>query len=292
MKHFWALPAVLRPALVLALHHSFSVHDDLLAFPQYEVKFSDDYVSELQAQSRLLNNQVDYRGEDDLAQDPPSQVEHYQHSQYDRHEDGRPKEKEKLEYEMMVLGQDRYLCSIPQVTKPSDAQSSNDTLSKAEEDRELARANDRGWELLSGMQGNCVYFISGWWSYSFCYEKGVRQFHQLPPSRGVPVFPPVEDPGVEGFMLGTYKKPESIDGAASAQQEEEKWEGEGALELSEHAKKVKSSHGNGELVTRGETRYLVQRLDDGTVCDLTGKPRRIEVQVRFSLPTTINAMQH
>ena len=106
------------------------------------------------------------------------------------------------------------------------------------------------------------------------------------------MFPPVEDPGVEGFMLGTYKKPETIGNNADEQQDEEKWEGEGALELSEHAKKVKSSHGNGELVTRGENRYLVQRLDDGTVCDLTGKPRRIEVQVRFSPLTTTKATNY
>ena len=32
MKHFWALPAALRVAL--ASPHSFSVHDDLLAYPQ------------------------------------------------------------------------------------------------------------------------------------------------------------------------------------------------------------------------------------------------------------------
>ncbi|TKA65467.1 hypothetical protein B0A55_09283, partial [Friedmanniomyces simplex] len=43
----------------------------------------------------------------------------------------------------------------------------------------------------------------------------------------------------------------------------------------------KASHtyrGRGELVQRGESRYLVQRLGGGTTCDLTGKERRIEVQ--------------
>jgi hypothetical protein len=32
MRHFWALPAVLR--IALANQHAFSVFDDLLAFPQ------------------------------------------------------------------------------------------------------------------------------------------------------------------------------------------------------------------------------------------------------------------
>ena len=54
----------------------------------------------------------------------------------------------------------------------------------------------------------------------------------------------------------------------------EQWKGEGALEVSR-----RKSAETGELVERGESRYLVQRLEGGTVCDLTGKPRRVEVQV-------------
>ena len=33
-----------------------------------------------------------------------------------------------------------------------------------------------------------------------------------------------------------------------------------------------------ELQVKGETKYLVQRMEGGTTCDLTGKPRRVEVQ--------------
>ena len=58
----------------------------------------------------------------------------------------------------------------------------------------------------------------------------------------------------------------------------EKWEGEGALEMSDGSKRKRS--GQGELVQRGESRYLVQKLGGGTVCDLTGKERKVEVQVR------------
>lgn len=279
MRNFWALPALLRVAL--ASQHAFSVNDDLLAFPQYEVKFVDDYVSELDAQSRLNSNPQPSADLYNDAAPPPSQVDPYQAVQQ---EDGgsssstpqSDKPETRYEYEMMTVGLDRYLCSIPQVSKPSPQAANNDTLSKADEEKELARASDRGWELLAPMQGNCVFFLAGWWSYRFCYNQGVRQFHQLPPSRGVPVYPPVEDPGVDGFMLGSYEK--RIDGEQDGDEPKElEWEGEAALEVSQRATRREGAYG--DLVQKGETRYLVQKLGGGTVCDLTGRERRVEVQV-------------
>jgi protein OS-9 len=269
MRHFWALPAILRPALVLASQHSFSVQDDLLAFPQYEVHFSEDYVSEEQARLHIKSN-------GQLENEERSEIEHYTgRSSHDSHDSGEVPEEEKLEYEMMIHHKQRYLCSIPQVEKHVEQTNENDTLSKAEQEKELARANDRGWELLSGMQGNCIYHMHGWWSYRFCYNKDVKQFHQLPPSRGMPVYPPVEDPNAQGYLLGRYDEKKAKHDVQA--QSEQKWEGEGALEVSEHA--TRKIGGQGELVTRGESRYLVQKLEGGTECDLTGKERKIEVQV-------------
>jgi len=269
MKHFWALPVLLRPALVLASQHSFSVHDDILAFPQFEVHFSEEYISEEQAQSQLENGRQ-------TNTEKNADVDQYtgQAHNDDDHHDEAAKE-EKLEYEMMIHHNQRYLCSIPQVEKPIEQPRESDPASKAEQEKELARANDRGWELLSGMQGNCIYYMSGWWSYRFCYNDEVKQFHQLAPSRGIPVYPPVEDPSAQGFLLGRYeeKKPGQGESAYS----EEKWEGEGALEVSERA--TRKTGGHGELVTRGENRYLKSEWYGGTECDLTGKERRIEVQV-------------
>lgn len=279
MKHFWALPALLRPALVLGSQHAFSVNDDLLAFPQYEVRFTEDYLLEEQAQTLLKK-----AGESSTQAD----IEHYKsqtgHDNHDPKSEGSDDdEDEKLEYEMMLHHKQRYICSIPHVEKPSTQPKENSTLSKAEQEKELARANDRGWELLAGMHGNCIYYMSGWWSYRFCYNQGVKQFHQLSPSRGMPVYPPVEDPNTQGYMLGRYDEAKAKRDAKA--HSEEKWEGEGALEVSEHA--VRKTGGNGELVTRGESRYLVQKLEGGTECDLTGKERRIEVQVSLEKRTLI-----
>ena len=160
-------------------------------------------------------------------------------------------------YESMMLHGQRFLCSIPRVhDDDDDILKSNQTAE--EERRELARASDRGWELLKDMEGNCIYSISGWWSYSFCYNKGVRQFHQLPPGRNVPNWPPIEDQTVQAYELGKFEK-----GGDDAETPE--------------SKEIKEQ-GLTKLETKGEMRYLVQNLGGGTTCDLTGKPRRIEVQ--------------
>ncbi|OQO04317.1 hypothetical protein B0A48_10928 [Cryoendolithus antarcticus] len=268
LKHILALPALLRVSLVLASQHAFSVQDDILAFPQYEIKFTEQYIPEDDVPSKLRDGSTQpmpSTGTDIGNHTPESSWD-------DREQDG--SEEQKLEYEVLLLDQQRYLCSIPIVAPPEQTTpAENATQTQADTARELARANERGWELLSAMHGQCTYFISGWWSYRFCYGEGVRQFHQLAPGRGGQIYPPVEDPGVEGYSLGMY------DGARAGEKKgprKGKGEGEGLAEGKEvgkvDAKEV------GELVTKGESRYLVQRLDGGTTCDLTGKSRRIEVQ--------------
>lgn len=155
----------------------------------------------------------------------------------------------KESYELMRLHGDRkFLCAIPAVKPPPPMNATEKELSKVEEEKELARATSRGWELLSDLDGKCLYFVSGWWSYSFCHNREVRQFHQLPPQQNNQ-WPPTEDPETQSYVLGQV----SQDGA-----------GEGT-----------------ELQATGELRYLVQRLGGGTVCDLTGKERKIEVQVKL-----------
>ena len=184
-------------------------------------------------------------------------------------------------YEAVVLHGQRYLCSIPVIPEeiPQNDKTSAEEA-KAEEEKELLRAADRGWELLEGMKGNCIYYVSGWWSYSFCYKDEVKQFHQLPQSRGVPHYPPVEDTSVHSFVLGKYPKEEQNKNAdaqktlGSEQGSKEAFDDEGdAGEEEERGLEIS------RLETKGSSRYMVQRLSDGTECDLTGKPRKIDVQV-------------
>lgn len=183
-------------------------------------------------------------------------------------------------YEAVVLQGQRYLCSIP--TIPDDVPQNSTTTAeeaKAEEEKELVRATDRGWELLEGMRGSCIYYLSGWWSYSFCYKDEVKQFHQLPPSRGVPIYPPVEDTSVHSFVLGRFskehkrKKDDARKTLGSEQGSKDAFDDEGNAPDDDSALDIP------RLESKGSSRYMVQRLSDGTECDLTGKPRKIDVQV-------------
>jgi protein OS-9 len=274
MKYLLALPAVLRTAVLLASasQHSFSVQDDLLAFPQYEVRFQDSWTSEAEALARLSGGDNPHEhAQTDGGDDRETE---YQLQQRLGSAGGADiPEPEGADYEKLVLDGHSWLCRVPRVKKREQTPHANDTQTKAEEEKELARATDRGWELLSGMEESCIFFIGGWWSYRFCYNQGVKQFHQMSPARGVPAWPPQEDLTVPGYTLGTYSKGAEDEDDHKA----DKWEGGNALDKSGGAKR--SHRGSGELVQNGESRYLVQTLGRGTRCDLTGKERKIEVQV-------------
>ena len=150
----------------------------------------------------------------------------------------------------MRVGPDtRHLCTIPTVQAPPALNATEKALSAVEEALELARATARGWELLAPLDGKCLYFMSGWWSYSYCHNREVRQFRRLKPQKNNQ-WPPVEDPQALSYILGRAAAGAAPQDAAGA-----------GLEVT------------------GEMRYLVQTLGHGTLCDLTGKPRKVEVQV-------------
>lgn len=253
---------------------------------QYEVIMAEGVLSEDQVQSALealasrsSNNKRLQTAEHEHSEPHPTP----QSSLHKVHDWRAGGESEKmvpgdgiLSYENMVLSDRRYLCSIPRIPDTVAAKNNGTRASPEDEEKELTRATNRGWELLKSMDGNCLYFYSGWWSYSFCYGQGVRQFHQLPPGKGVPIYPPVEDKGVEAYVLGRFEDPEggkskSLDGRDQGKTD------------AGHTASAASETGLAKLETKGDVRYLVQNLGGGTTCDLTGKERRIEVQVRESI---------
>jgi protein OS-9 len=158
-------------------------------------------------------------------------------------------------YEEMVLRDQRFLCAIPKVKVQNETA---EDASSADREKELARATDRGMELLREMEGRCIYYSAGWWSYSFCYMNQVRQFHAAVPGNGRPAYPPAEDPSTHSYILGRYHRAD------------EKAKDESAPKKPTTEVVVRES--------RGDSRYLVQYLEDGTTCDLTGRERKIEVQ--------------
>jgi protein OS-9 len=113
-------------------------------------------------------------------------------------------------------------------------------LAKAEEARELSRASAKGWELMSALDGQCLYFMSGWWSYSFCYGKTVVQFHAVASRPGEAPTP--EENSLE-YVLGKTQEPS--DTTANHDQDGE-------------PKSLPPP--NGQLQVKGDQRYLSQRL--------------------------------
>lgn len=167
-------------------------------------------------------------------------------------------------YELLQLHGDPYLCSIPIVELPVKNETS-EAEARAAEQKELARAADRGWELLQDLEGNCLYYGSGWWSYSFCYNSEIIQFHPLPPQAGKPSIPPERDPTTKQYILGKAKP---------SQSKEDEW----GNQIDVRKGKGNDEPPKTELQIKGDTRYLAQKMEGGTKCDLTGKPRKVEVQ--------------
>ncbi|KAI2602485.1 glucosidase II beta subunit-like protein-domain-containing protein [Hypoxylon sp. NC1633] len=252
----------------------FSIHHDLLAYPQFEVVFSESHISESDAQALVektnpsnLNYEADFPSQTDLQSNV--RAADYQHSGGNV-VDGVQQLTEA--YEIMNIPPRRYLCAIPVIESPPAPNKTATELAKAEEARELARASAHGWDLINGLDGTCLYYMSGWWSYSFCYGQDVVQFHALPAS--VKSGPPMRDPNTAEYFLGRAPDPHSASRSARRGQSSDK------------GQPASTAPPNAELQIKGDQRYLVQKMSDGTICDLTGRERTIEIQYHCSPGST------
>ncbi|ROT38580.1 hypothetical protein SODALDRAFT_339935 [Sodiomyces alkalinus F11] len=272
-----ALLAVAAP-LASARQGGFSIHEDLVAYPQYEVVFSESYISKHDAAALLdpLHPHSTY------AADFPSQSDLLHNireagADDDREIGGSPGHAHghggtQETYELVHLGDTSYLCSIPVFEPPTAPNETATELAKREEARELARASEAGWDLLGALEGQCLYFMSGWWSYSFCYNREVVQFHALPMIPNGK--PPVPDPETMQFVLGRATKP----AASSHPQQRQQQSPQDGGEANSGPESSSSSSMTTDIQLKGDQRYLVQRLEGGTLCDLTGRDRTIEIQ--------------
>ncbi|KAF7716787.1 Uncharacterized protein PECH_006794 [Penicillium ucsense] len=242
----------------------FNINDDLLAYPQYQLLFPDEYILEAQAHE-LLRTKVAPESPDpsNVARNDPQIYTGNRHADGSYEHNGEGPLPPTYTYEEMVMGHRRLLCQIPRVTIDESNSTASRASQEADEKNELARATDRGLELLKELEGKCMYYFSGWWSYSFCYRNQIKQFHARPAGGGVPSYPPVEDPSTHSFILGRFQDD-------NAKEKREK--------NSQEKADKKTSTDVAELRTKGGSRYLVQHLRGGTKCDLTGRDRRIEVQ--------------
>ncbi|KAF4608390.1 Protein OS-9 [Pleurotus pulmonarius] len=163
--------------------------------------------------------------------------------------------------EHMKIGpRDSYICFIP---KPLEIPPSVDD----EVDSDITTL--RSWSLLQPLVGTCLYHRQGWFTYSYCHNKEIRQFKELiqaqPHVSGG--YKPEEDPEWESYTLG--RAPANPEPGAD-------------LTVTEQ----NALAANLELAKGAGSRYLVQKWSDGTFCDKTGKKREVEVQFHCSMTMT------
>ncbi|KAK3293704.1 glucosidase II beta subunit-like protein-domain-containing protein [Chaetomium fimeti] len=272
--------------LCQARQPSFSVHDDLLAHPQFEVVFADDFISEADALAILESSPAggatytaDFSQSDvsKVRESAPAEVSGTKSSDGNDDSHGAREDDEDIPiaetYELINSNPWKYLCAVPVIAPPPILNRTATELAKAEEARELSRASAKGWELMGGLDGQCMYFVAGWWSYSFCYGKSVVQYHALPGTKATD--PPLRDEKDPEYVLGRAQE-NAVDTKAVADHSG----------MDNAAKNVAPP--NAHLQVKGDQRYLSQRLEDGTVCDLTGRPRTIEIQYHCSPGATVD----
>ncbi|KKA26180.1 hypothetical protein TD95_003753 [Thielaviopsis punctulata] len=165
-------------------------------------------------------------------------------------------------YFLMNVPPSKYLCFIPTIESKSAENATAAELARENEAKELSRASETGWSILKSMDGECLYFMSGWWSYKYCYDSYIVQFHAQPAMPGQA--PPVPDPHMAAYVLGRASKVHHEDGNWL----DEEWQ--------KGAEDVKSS--TTDIQVKGDQRFLVHRLTGGTMCDLTNRERTIEIQ--------------
>lgn len=250
---------------------------------QFEVIFTDTYVSELDAQrliesSKSAQSQPTYTADFSSQTDLTSQIRESAAAEVAQDggaEDEMPEISE--DYEIMTIPPSKYLCTVPVLAPPPVQNQTAADLAKAEETRELARANNRGWEIMSALDDQCLFYVAGWWSYKFCYGRDIVQFHALPP--GVKGDVPVRDPNSQEYVLGRVapSSKKSKKSKKSQESNELQTDVDGQQKpLTDDAQS--SAPPNTELQVKNNQRYLVQRMGAGTLCDLTGRDRTIEIQ--------------
>ncbi|WAQ83356.1 hypothetical protein PtA15_3A726 [Puccinia triticina] len=309
-----ALITIFTPNTLLLILHLFqhtsslSSHSppDPLAYPKYSVSLTgwDDAINNHTATAILNNLQSESK------EDAVSLLNYNSISQNDQAD---------LRHTLMRTASGQaFLCALPPI--PSSAFPKNAAPSQSKvpdlpsaETEDLERKKQRekieeeglknGLKLISSLKDRCIYTRLGWFTYSFCYGKGeIRQFHAIMvPGYNYPQEDPNQDVYVLGFHLDHPQNPHHqarLEGTLPAQSVSA---GEG--ELTSLGRNRFASGGGSILgsisdVLRDESviktsvekeeeefqqkRYLVQRWDGGTTCDMTGKPRSVEVQFHCS----------
>ncbi|KAI0362243.1 hypothetical protein OH77DRAFT_1416463 [Trametes cingulata] len=258
------VPLLLAVLVAARLHHS-RVPEDPYAFPKYRVTFLHGLPVLNDTAERWLREGL--RGGEPEFLDQPWQESQWTASPLKSIEatDDSPSDAAQTQHSNYTLQhmkfgpKSSYVCLIP--PPPKEPPAVEDTATEV-------ATPVHSWSLLQPLSGKCLYHRQGWFTYSYCHNSHVRQFHELHhqhiPSTGE--YKPEEDPEWEAYTLG--RAPPTLEAGAE-------------LTTAEAA-----AAANLELARGAGSRYLVQRWGDGTYCDKTGKKRTVEIQFHCSMTMT------
>ncbi|XP_023516524.1 protein OS-9 homolog [Cucurbita pepo subsp. pepo] len=145
-----------------------------------------------------------------------------------------------------------YLCYLPKVEKSKSEkpaiQPNMTSMIMESEKRVKLKTPD---ELLEALKEQCFVRQEGWWTYEFCYQKTLRQFHLE------------DDKVVQEFVLGVYDAEETAN-------------------LNENLSDISTL--KDPRSKDASQRYHAHHYTNGTMCDLTNRPRETEVRFVCSEP--------
>ncbi|WWC86782.1 uncharacterized protein L201_001661 [Kwoniella dendrophila CBS 6074] len=202
-----------------------------------------------------------------------------------------------------------YLCLMP---SKNDTSSQTALIDQLDEVEEIEDELDPmvGWQALSHLDGKCLFTTQGWFTYSYCHNSHIRQFHAAAHPHPHPPggFVPIEDTKYDAYTLGQVAPGarQRFDGnsnnngengennakLAQGHQQNQQLQPQQQQnnQLQNLNRQPKISIGSGPSLTSSSSgsvgsRYLVQRWTHGTRCDKTGKPREVEIQIHCSMTT-------
>ncbi|KAF9579139.1 Protein OS-9 [Lunasporangiospora selenospora] len=255
------------------------VYKDLLAHPQFHVQYLEEFipasaVSAARRQSKNTHRQPKQQKEQMLIQKTGAETEELVRQDRKDTTAASPDDSEKkgtstlpgesydLASSIIMTGSDgqQWSCTIPEEMVPEKVPDVVKTHEEIEE--EERQSVKRGLELLEPLSGRCLRTTIGYWTYEYCHKKHILQYHAILVKGQI-----VPEDSSMNFVMAVYtpgQEPQQAGSGSSVQKR---------LSLAAQQSGTKT-----ELETSHERRYLVQRWENGAICDITGKGRQVEVQ--------------
>ncbi|KAJ2454078.1 Protein OS-9 [Coemansia sp. RSA 2336] len=155
----------------------------------------------------------------------------------------------------------KFLCQVPRVDKNSTAAKTKGSAEDSKPSKLDARKEDeqaimRGLELLQPLKRNCISYTAGWWTFEYCHDQRVRQYHRTAPDKN-------GDVAEIEYRLGDYSHRKQYPAIESSESD-----------ASGTQPEVRTT----QIRQFGRKRFLTQVWAGGTVCDITRQPREVEIQ--------------